>query len=83
LLDLPLELHEHILLEAIVSEIRDRKLFRCGWKDSADRVAKRLRNVCPQWDYVLTTTSFRNRLHRVIDTFRELKTLTIGGWLYC
>src|SRR5688572_9340440 len=71
LLDLPLELHEHILLEAIISEIRDRKLVRNGWKDSADRAAERLRNVCPQWDSVLTTNSFRNRLHGIIDTFRE------------
>lgn len=71
--DLPLELHELILLEAIVSEIRDRKLFRCAWKESAHRVAERLRNVCPQWDYVLTTDSFRIRLHGIIDTFPSVQ----------
>src|SRR5688572_24490453 len=74
--DLPMEVLERILLEAIVAELRDRKILRSAWKKSADNVIERLRHVCPRWNNVLTASLFRNRLHGIIDTYREFLKLT-------
>lgn len=71
-----MELLEHILLEAIIAEVRYRKILRDAWKKSADGVVERMRKVCPQWNSALTTKLFQNRLHELIDTYREFLKLT-------
>jgi len=58
--DLPIELLEHVLVKAVVKEVRSMKLAKCAWKRKADLVLSRLKTVCPLWKSILTTYRLQN-----------------------
>ena len=65
--DLPFELFEHILVEAIVGEVKDMKLAKSVWKDKADLVIRRHSTVSLQWNCILTSSFFQSELRRTLD----------------
>jgi len=48
-------------------EVKGLKLAKSVWKEKADLVISRLRPVCSLWSDILTTNSFRTKLHRILD----------------
>jgi len=57
-----------ILVKAVAMEVKDMKLPKGSvWKEKGDLVINRLRTVCSQWNFILTTTFFRNELRRALS----------------
>jgi len=65
--DLPIELLECILVEAVVMEVKGLKLVKRVWEEKADLVISRLASVSSLWGDILTTNYSRTKLHRILD----------------
>ena len=65
--DLPNELLEDIIVQAVVMEVKAMKLAKSVWKEKADLVIRRLRTVCWQWRDILMTNYLRKKVHGILD----------------
>src|SRR6218665_1582374 len=63
---------EHILVKVVAMEVIGLKLAKSAWKERDEMVISRLKPVCSQWNSLLTTISFRTKLHRILDGTGQL-----------